>query len=118
MRSVSCKRGYDVSADSIPRSGVLLANTELMFAGVSLRSFEFSWVMSPRDRRAGNVRMILRALKQWSAPRKLSKRTSGESGEKAGNTAGLVVLVTLGTPNIFRLRYLTAGNRNILGVTI
>ena len=113
--------GYDVSADSIlARSGGVIANanTELMFAGVSLRSFEFSWVMSPRDRReAGNVRMILRALKQWSAPRKLSKLASGESGEKAGNTgrAGGPSYF-LGTPNIFRLRYLTAGNRNILGV--
>ena len=113
--------GYDVSADSLlARSGGVIANanTELMFAGVSLRSFEFSWVMSPRDRReAGNVRMILRALKQWSAPRKLSKLASGESGEKAGNTgrAGGPSYF-LGTPNIFRLRYLTAGNRNILGV--
>ncbi len=108
--------GYDVSADSIlARSGGVIANanTELMFAGVSLRSFEFSWVMSPRDRReAGNVRMILRALKQWSAPRKLKKMESGsEDNGKAGGPSYF-----LGTPNIFRLRYVTRDNKDIMGV--
>ena len=113
--------GYDVSADTIlsRSAGVIAnANTELLFAGVSLRSFEFNWVMSPRDRReAAQVRMIIRALKQWSAPRKLKKLVSGKTGTEAGGTgqAGGPSYF-LGTPNIFRLRYLTSGGRDILGV--
>ena len=113
--------GYDVSADSIlsRSAGVIAnANTELLFAGVSLRSFEFNWVMSPRDRReAGQVRMIIRALKQWSSPRKLKKLVSGKSGAEArgtGRAGGPSYF--LGTPNIFRLRYLTDGSNDILGV--
>jgi len=113
--------GYDVSADTIlsRTSGVIAnANTELLFAGVSLRSFEFNWLMSPRDvREAAQVRMIIRALKQWSAPRKLKKLVSGKSGADArgtGQAGGPSYF--LGTPNIFRLRYLTSGNKDILGV--
>ena len=113
--------GYDVSADTIlsRTAGVIAnANTELLFAGVSLRSFEFNWVMSPRDiREAAQVRMIIRALKQWSAPRKLKKLLSGKDGADAAGTgqAGGPTYF-LGTPNIFRLRYITAGNKDILGV--
>ena len=113
--------GYDVSADTIlsRTAGVIAnANTELLFAGVSLRSFEFNWLMSPRDiREAAQVRMIIRALKQWSAPRKLKKLLSGKDGADAAGTgqAGGPTYF-LGTPNIFRLRYLTAGNKDILGV--
>ena len=113
--------GYDVSADTIlsRTAGVIAnANTELLFAGVSLRSFEFNWLMSPRDiREAAQVRMIIRALKQWSAPRKLKKLVSGKTGADAAGTgqAGGPTYF-LGTPNIFRLRYLTNGNKDILGV--
>ena len=74
--------------------------------------------MSPRDiREAAQVRMIIRALKQWSAPRKLKKLVSGKTGADAAGTgqAGGPTYF-LGTPNIFRLRYLTAGNKDILGV--
>ena len=113
--------GYDVSADTIlsRTAGVIAnANTELLFAGVSLRSFEFNWLMSPRDiREAAQVRMIIRALKQWSAPRKLKKLVSGKDGADArgtGRAGGPTYF--LGTPNIFRLRYLTNGNKDILGV--
>tara|TARA_B100001989_G_scaffold5051_1_gene3418 strand:+ start:146 stop:1804 length:1659 start_codon:yes stop_codon:yes gene_type:complete len=113
--------GYDVSADTIlsRTAGVIAnANTELLFAGVSLRSFEFNWLMSPRDiREAAQVRMIIRALKQWSAPRKLKKLVSGKDGADArgtGQAGGPTYF--LGTPNIFRLRYITAGNKDILGV--
>ena len=113
--------GYDVSADTIlsRTAGVIAnANTELLFAGVSLRSFEFNWLMSPRDiREAAQVRMIIRALKQWSAPRKLKTLVSGKDGADArgtGQAGGPTYF--LGTPNIFRLRYLTNGNKDILGV--
>ena len=107
----------DVSSEQIlSRSvGVVVnSNTELLFAGVSLRSFEYQWLMSPRNRlEAANVRMIIRAFKQWSAPKKIRKIDNGELSNvgKAGGPSFF-----LGTPNIFRLRFVTNGNRNILGV--
>jgi len=107
----------DVSAEQVlSRSvGVVVnSNTELLFAGVSLRSFEYQWLMSPRNRlEAANVRMIIRAFKQWSAPKKIRKIDNGELSNvgKAGGPSFF-----LGTPNIFRLRFVTNGNRNILGV--
>ena len=90
------------------------SNTELLFAGVMLRSFEYQWRLSPRNRlEAANVRMIIRAFKQWSAPKKTRKADRGGKSQvgKAGGPSFL-----LGTPNIFRLRFVTNGNRNILGV--
>ena len=107
----------DVSSEQVlSRSvGVVVnSNTELLFAGVSLRSFEYQWLMSPRNRlEAANVRMIIRAFKQWSAPKKIRKIDNGELSNvgKAGGPSFF-----LGTPNIFRLRFVTDGNRNILGV--
>ena len=107
----------DVSSEQVlSRSvGVVVnSNTELLFAGVSLRSFEYQWLMSPRNRlEAANVRMIIRAFKQWSAPKKIRKIDNGELSNvgKAGGPSFF-----LGTPNIFRLRFVTNGNRNILGV--
>ena len=89
------------------------SNTELLFTGVALRSFEFQWQMSPRDElEAGVVRMIIRAFKQWSAPRKLKKMESGaENNGRAGGPSYF-----LGTPNIFRLRYMTRDKKDIMGV--
>ena len=57
--------------------------------------------------------MIIRAFKQWSAPKKVRKIDNGELSNvgKAGGPSFF-----LGTPNIFRLRFVTNGNRNILGV--
>jgi hypothetical protein len=107
----------DVSSEQVlSRSvGVVVnSNTELLFAGVSLRSFEYQWLLSPRNRlEAANVRMIIRAFKQWSAPKKVRKIDNGELSNvgKAGGPSFF-----LGTPNIFRLRFVTNGNRNILGV--
>tara|TARA_B100000886_G_scaffold338130_1_gene300311 strand:- start:524 stop:2179 length:1656 start_codon:yes stop_codon:yes gene_type:complete len=107
----------DVSSEQVlSRSVGVVANsnTELLFAGVSLRSFEYQWLMSPRNRlEAANVRMIIRAFKQWSAPKKVRKIDNGELSNvgKAGGPSFF-----LGTPNIFRLRFVTNGNRNILGV--
>ena len=110
--------GYDVPAEQIlSRSiGVIAnANTELLFSGVSLRTFEFQWQMSPRDElEAANVRMIIRAFKQWSAPRKLKKLDTGAEFSGIGQAGGPSFF--LGTPNIFRLRYLTRGKEDIMGV--
>ena len=114
--------GYDVPAEQIlSRSvGVIAnANTELLFSGVSLRTFEFQWQMSPRDElEAANVRMIIRAFKQWSAPRKLAKIDTGMEKNSRNTGVGQAggPSFFLGTPNIFRLRYLTRGKEDIMGV--
>ena len=119
LSQLTGKLGYDITPETIlSRAGGIVANsnTELMFSGVKLRSFGFQWRLTPRDEmEAHNVRMIIRAFKQWSAPRKLVKLNSGE---QAGDTIGRAGSPSyfLGTPNVFRLRYMTSGGRMILGV--
>tara|TARA_B100001093_G_scaffold188325_1_gene180886 strand:+ start:4156 stop:5889 length:1734 start_codon:yes stop_codon:yes gene_type:complete len=116
ISQLSSNMGYDIPPEAILSRtvGVVAnSNTELLFTGVALRSFEFQWQMSPRDElEAANVRMIIRAFKQWSAPRKLKKMESGakDSGKAGGPS------YFLGTPNIFRLRYLTKNKKDIMGV--
>tara|TARA_B100000902_G_scaffold101918_1_gene104258 strand:- start:3482 stop:5170 length:1689 start_codon:yes stop_codon:yes gene_type:complete len=119
LSQLTGKLGFDITPETIlSRAGGIVANsnTELMFSGVKLRSFGFQWRMTPRDEmEAHNIRMIIRAFKQWSAPRKLVKLNSGEqSGDTIGNAGSPSYF--LGTPNIFRLRYMTGGGRSILGV--
>ena len=118
ISQLTSNMGYDIPPEQIlSRSiGVIAnSNTELLFNGVSLRSFEFTWTMSPRDElEAANVRMIIRAFKQWSAPRKLKKLDTGSEASNIGKTGGPSFF--LGTPNIFRLRYRTIGNKDIKGV--
>ena len=116
VSQLSANMGYDIPPETVLSRtvGVVAnANTELLFTGVGLRSFEFQWTMSPRNElEAANVRMIIRAFKQWSAPRKLKKMESGsEDNGKAGGPSYF-----LGTPNIFRLRYVTRDNKDIMGV--
>ena len=116
VSQLSSNMGYDIPPEVILSRtvGVVAnSNTELLFTGVALRSFEFQWQMSPRDElEAGNVRMIIRAFKQWSAPRKLKKMESGaENNGRAGGPSYF-----LGTPNIFRLRYMTRDKKDIMGV--
>ena len=113
------KLGFDVTPETIlSRAGGVIANanTELMFSGVKLRQFGFQWRMTPRDEMESHqIRMIIRAFKQWSAPKKITKLHSGEA---EGGTVGKAGSPSyfLGTPNIFRLRYMTSGGRNILGL--
>ena len=81
------------------------SNLELLFQGPSLRSFGFTWRMSPRSElEARNVKRIIRFFKQGSAARKISNM----SGTRA-NT------LFLGTPNVFKLSYKT-GNEEISGL--
>jgi hypothetical protein len=62
--------------------------------------------MSPRSaKEATNVKRIIRMFKQGSAPRKLNS----QSGAGAAS-------VFLGTPNIFKLSYKTAGSKEISGL--
>tara|TARA_B100000614_G_scaffold213299_1_gene197004 strand:+ start:22 stop:1761 length:1740 start_codon:yes stop_codon:yes gene_type:complete len=119
-------QGFDVSSDQIlARTGGVIANsnTELLFAGVSLRSFKFQWLLTPRDENEAHIcRMMIRAFKEWSAPRKMTKLI-GKSGDLETTNDGGTGLAGgpsyfLGTPNVFRLRYLTDGNKPILGANM
>lgn len=69
--------------------GVLNPNMELFFNGVSLRSFKFSFKLTPRNKPEGDmIKSIIRTLKVNMAP----KITAGQ-----GNY--------LATPNVFELTY-------------
>ena len=81
------------------------SNMELLFQGPTLRSFGFTWRMSPRSAlEAKNVKRIIRMFKQGSAPRKVNS----QSGAGAAS-------FFLGTPNVFKLSYKT-GNEEISGL--
>jgi len=101
--------GFEVPAETILARGfgiVPNSNLELLFQGPTLRSFGFNWRMSPRSKKeATNVKRIIRMFKQGSAPRKLNS----QSGAGAAS-------LFLGTPNVFKLSYKTAGNKEISGL--
>ena len=62
--------------------------------------------MSPRSKEeARNVKRIIRFFKQGSAARKLNA-TGGAGGRST----------FLGTPNVFKLRYMTTGDKEISGL--
>jgi hypothetical protein len=100
--------GFEIPAETILARGfgiVPNSNLELLFQGPTLRSFGFTWRMSPRSKlEARNVKRIIRMFKQGSAPRKLNS----QSGAGAAS-------VFLGTPNVFKLSYKT-GNKEISGL--
>jgi hypothetical protein len=101
--------GFEVPAETILARGygiVPNSNLELLFQGPTLRQFGFSWRMSPRSaKEATNVKRIIRMFKQGSSARKLNS----QSGAGAAS-------VFLGTPNVFKLSYKTAGNKEISGL--
>ncbi len=100
--------GFEVSAETILARGAGIvpnSNLELLFQGPTLRSFGFSWRMSPRSKlEATNVKRIIRFFKQGSSPRKVNS----QSGAGARS-------LFLGTPNVFKLSYKT-GNEEISGL--
>ena len=66
---------------------------ELLFNGPTLRSFRFSFKMTPRnDTEAGEIKKIIRCLKESMAPKVSS----------AGDTINSTFLKT---PNVFELTY-------------
>ena len=97
--------GYSVSPETIlaRKSGVIPNNnTELLFKGVSMRSFTLIFAMSPRSpEEADQVRKIIRFFKFNSAPKKRGSAT----GEVAGGSSFF-----LGTPNIFEVKFMTSLN--------
>ena len=70
-------------------------NLELLFQGPTLRPFNFTFRLSPRDKpEADTVRKIIRAFKQYSA---------------VGTASGGLFLTT---PNVFNISYHNNGNRD------
>ena len=104
--------GIQVSPESILARGagvVPNSNMELLFNSPTLRSFQFSWKLSPRDEKeALMVNKIVRFFKQGMAVKKLS----GKSGSGVAGGQSLF----LGTPNIFKLNFKTQNGSDISGV--
>jgi len=80
---------------------ILNPNTELLFNGVKLRSFNFSFNLAPRNgREAREIKKIIIELKRNMAP----TSTIAEESEQGGT--GLF----LKSPNVFRLKYKTGNS--------
>ena len=94
--------GGNTSLDGIlARSSgqIVNPNMELLFNGVTLRSFSFSFDLAPRDERESDtIKRMLRIFKQNMQAKKSSD---------GGNPSGLF----LRSPNVFQLNYKT-GRRN------
>jgi len=79
---------------------ILNPNTELLFNGVKLRSFNFSFNLAPRNGdEAEMVKNIIRTLKINMSP-----STTIEKGSTTG--------IFLQSPNVFRLKYKTGSNNH------
>jgi hypothetical protein len=99
--------GFDISPETILARGygvVPNSNLELLFNGPTLRGFTFGYRMTPRsEKEARNVRRIIRFFKQGMAPRKMT----GQAGQGSA---------FLKSPNVFKLKYKSAGGVSIPGV--
>lgn len=92
--------GGNVSIDQIiarQSGGILNPNLELLFNGVSLRDFRFSFKMTPRDEdERDNIIKIIRTLKKYMAASK-----GGESER-----------LYLKSPHVFDLAYMQGGGKH------
>jgi len=78
---------------------ILNQNVELLFNGVTLRSFKFSFKMTPRnENEAQQIKLIINTFKQNMAPQ------LGGSGDVKD-----VPNLFLETPNVFELTYMQGG---------
>lgn len=98
--------GFEIPPENILSRGfgvVPNSNLQLLFNNVTLRSFNFSYMMSPRSKEEANdVNKILRFFKQGMAAKKQTLQAGGAS-------------LFLGTPNVFKLEY-KSGNKSIAGM--
>ena len=79
---------------------IINPNMELLFNGVTLRSFSFSFDLAPRDEKESDtIKRMLRIFKQNMQAKRSSDGTSNSSG------------LFLRSPNVFQLNYKT-GRRN------
>jgi len=99
--------GVNVSPESLLGRGfgvIPNSNLELLFNSPSLRTFEFNWRMSARnEREALQIKRIIRFFKQGMAAKTVNNQAGGRS-------------LYLGSPNVFRMQYRTAGGEIIEGV--
>lgn len=99
--------GQNMSAESILARGqgkIPNSNLELLFRSPALRTFQFTWRMSPRSREeAMVVNKIIRSFKQGMSAKKLNPTSGGAS-------------FFLGTPNVFDLQFKTGGDQLIDGL--
>ncbi|MAA58471.1 MAG: hypothetical protein CL855_08445 [Cryomorphaceae bacterium] len=102
--------GFDIGAEQIlSRGGGIVSNSnaELLFRGVKLRRFNFAYRLIARSQpETRSITMLIRAFKQWGAPRKLGIDSKG--GDASAGSASWF----LGTPNVFQLSYMTTENGN------
>ena len=93
--------GANISAESLlsrSEGKILNPNMELLFKGVQLRSFNFTFNMSPRDDvESKSVKSIIRAFKK-----SMAAKTS------TGTGAGLFI----DSPNVFQLEYRSGGEKH------
>jgi hypothetical protein len=81
---------------------ILNPNKELLFNGVSLRTFRFSFKLTPRSEDEGKgVKSIIRSLKRNMAP-KIVGSSKGQVVEGKDRRSGQY----LKTPNVFELQYM------------
>ena len=80
---------------------ILNQNVELLFNGVNLRSFKFSFKLTPRGpEEAKQVKLIINAFKRNMAP-----KLGSSDGEDPSN-------IFLSTPNVFNLTYKQGTNKH------
>jgi len=80
---------------------ILNQNVELLFNGVNLRSFKFSFKLTPRGpEEAKQVKLIINAFKRNMAP----KLGSSDGGDPSN--------IFLSTPNVFNLTYKQGTNKH------
>ena len=100
--------GQDMSPEDILARGsgiVPNSNLEKLFNGPSLRTFQFSWKMSPRSKEeALMINKIIRSFKQ------------GMAAKKVNPTSGTGASYFLGTPNVFDIHFKTRGGEFIDGL--
>ena len=81
---------------------------ELLFSGPSLRSFSFTIRFTPRNpEESAQIRMIIRVLKQHSAVKRNPEISASQVYANEGDAA-IGSNFLLGTPDVFKLRYIKA----------
>jgi hypothetical protein len=99
-------QGYAVSPETIlaRKSGIIPNNNnELLFKGVTMRSFTFTHKMSARSAaEADQIRKIIRFFKFNMAAKKRAPGAGGASGLQKGGASFF-----LGTPDIFEMKFMT-----------
>jgi hypothetical protein len=100
--------GANISAGQILARGngeILNPNTEVLFNGVKLRQFGFTYKLYPRSQREGlEIKKIIRTLKYHSAAK------LGSVGQEITTDFGRESFIR--TPDVFELTYRKGGNRH------